>query len=118
MRQLRFLLKYLRSYIPENLPVGRADFDSFASDIIELSGPYADRDSMLYVIAGIITSLGHGKSRVSKQLFVRHMRKAAANQVASTIFLEIRQKQAEAVAKQQAEATAKLEAVNGKEAQG
>ncbi len=105
------LLNRLLSYFPTNLPVGATEFDKWSDSIIELSGPYADRDSMKYAIA---TALIHASANVGalpKNYFVVRLRKSAANQVASQVFLDIKAKHD----KQAAEATAaKLEADSGK----
>lgn len=106
---MRQFFKYLRSLLPTKLPVGTTEFESFCDDIIELSGPYADRDSMMFAIGTMILHLGPTKSAVPKAHFVRALRKTAANQVAGHFFQMIKEKQkaAEELAKQQqAEATA------------
>lgn len=86
-------LKQILSYFPQSLPVGMSQFDQFATDIIELAGPYADKDSMRWAIASQI--MHSSTSKLSKQYFVRSLRKAAANQVASQVFNDIKTKQAE-----------------------
>lgn len=103
MRQLKYYLKYIRSYFPETVPVGMTAFNRFLDDIVELAGPIADIDSMKYVISTTLIHLPQEQSVVTKQLFVRRLRKAAANQIASAVFQEI---QKNAQAKKQAEATA------------
>lgn len=100
------LAKVLTSYLPTKLPTGMTEFDNFANDIIELAGNYADEDSMKFVIATNIQHMKQTQDRVSKQFFVRVLRKAAANQIASQVFINIKAKQLEA--QKQAEATAKL----------
>ncbi len=102
---MKMLIKRLLSLIPSALPVGLQEFYIFSDDIIELSGPYADEDSMRFAIATMILHLGPQKSRISKNHFVRSLRKTAANQVAGQIFQDIKVKQQEA--QKQAEATAK-----------
>lgn len=101
------LLKQALSLIPTRLPVGLSEFNKFADDIIELSGPIADQESMRYVIATNVINLGPQRSHVAKNYFVRTMVKAAANQVASHVFQDIKIKQQEAQQKAQAEETAK-----------
>lgn len=100
------LLKQVLSYIPVRLPVGLTEFNAFADDIISLTGPIADEESMRYVIATNIINLGPQRSHVAKNYFVRTMVKGAANQVASHVFQQIKQRQLE-LQKEQAEATAK-----------
>ncbi len=110
MKQLPLPLKRILSYLPTKLPVGLTQFDAFAESIIELSGNYADTDSMKFAIASMIIHLPAGKAAVPKAFFVNSLRKSAANQVASQVFQDIKAKQAEVEAKRkQAEETAKLE---------
>lgn len=110
------ILKRLASYIPTKLPVGMSEFETWSDSIIELAGEYADRDSMKYALATNVIHLPHTKARVAKAYFVDTLRKAAANQVASAVFQEIKFKQAEAaerraaLEKQQAEVAAQSEA--------
>lgn len=101
------------SYLPSKLPVGVSQFESFANDIIELSGQYADVDSMRFAIASMIIHADHKHAALPKQYFVTRLRKSAANQVASQIFQDIKTRQEEMVLKQKAEDTALKEAVNG-----
>lgn len=109
MRQLRYLLKYVLSYLPTPLPVGTTEFNRFADQIIELSGEYADRDSMRFAIASMVIHADHKAAALSKQYFVKRLRKSAANQIASQVFQDIKQLQE----KQKAEETAKTnKAVN------
>lgn len=95
---MKLLLKRLLSYLPTQLPVGLTEFNKWADDIIELSGEFADRDSMKYAIASNLIHLPHTASRMPKNHFVKTMRKAAANQVASAVFQEIKTKQLEKAA--------------------
>lgn len=94
---MKLILKKLLSHLPTKLPVGMTEFELFADDIIELSGPYADRDSMKYAIASNVIHMKHTVDAVPKAYFVRVLRKAAANQVASAIFQDIKIKQEEAM---------------------
>lgn len=110
MNRLPVQIKRLLSYLPSKLPVGLTQFNTFADSIIELSGQYADDDSMRFAIASMIIHLPAGKATVPKAFFVNGLRKSAANQVASQVFQDVKTKQAEAQAKlKQAEETAKLE---------
>lgn len=91
------LITILLSFIPRRLPVGVTDFNKFADRIIALSGQFADRDSMTYVIADLILRLKPTDAYMSDRYFVNSMIKAAANQVASQVFHDIRTKQQEAL---------------------
>lgn len=108
---MKLLAKRLLSLFPVRLPVGMTAFHKFSDDIIELTGPIADEDSLKYVVASNILHLGAQRARVSKNYFVQTIIKTAANQVASQVFLDIKNKQQEAQ-KAQAEATAAQEKVN------
>jgi hypothetical protein len=109
-------LELALSYVPRKLPVGMSEFEVWSARIIRLSGPFADADSMKFALASQIMHLGAQKSSVPDQFFIKSMRKAAANQVASQVFQDIKLKQmaaaektkqdAEAAAQQSAEATA------------
>lgn len=101
-------LKLILSYLPSKLPVGVTEFNAFADSIIELTGPFADPDSMKWAIANNIIHLPATTSHKAKQYFVRSLRKAAANQVASFIFQDIKLKQQERAA-QEAAAAAKVD---------
>lgn len=93
MRFKMRLFKILSSYFPSKLPVGVAEFDKWANSIIYLSGHYADLDSMKFALATMIMHLGAQKASISKQYFVRSLRKTASNQVAAQIFQDIKEKQ-------------------------
>jgi len=103
---MKLTVKRLFSLIPTPLPVGMTQFEEWSESIIELSGNYADTDSLKFAMASMILHLGAQRSRVPKNHFVQSLRKVAANQVASQVFQDIKVKQQEAAAKQQAEATA------------
>lgn len=85
----------VKSYFPQKLPVGLTEFNSWAANIIEITGAFADPDSMKFAIASNILHLPPNRSSVSTQFFVRSLRKAAANQVASQVFQDIKNKQQE-----------------------
>jgi hypothetical protein len=86
-------VKRILSYLPTALPVGLTAFNQFASDIIELTGPLAEEDSLRYVVATQILNLPSTRSWKPKAYFVSCIRKAAANQVASQVFTDIKEKQ-------------------------
>lgn len=100
---MKLLLKRILSYLPTPLPVGLSEFHKWADSIIELSGEYADPDSMKQALANMIIHASPAKasdtprSHVPKQFFVKGLRKGAANQVASYVFQEIRTKQVAAL---------------------
>lgn len=96
--------------IEKPLPVGRAEFNEFADRIISLVGPIADKDSLTFVLATEILHADSKKASFTDQHFIDRLRRVAANQVASTIAYEIKEKQAaEAAVAKLAEATASTE---------
>lgn len=99
---MKLLCKRILSYIPTPLPVGLTEFHAWADSIIELAGEFADRDSLKWALASnILHYKSNSISSVPKAFFVSSLRKAAANQVASQVFTDIKEKQA----KKQAEVT-------------
>ncbi len=106
-------VKKILSYLPSPLPVGMTEFENWSNSIIELAGPIADSDSMKFVISDMIQRLGPYKaskygtmlSLVPKNHFVQGLKSAAAKQIASQVFFDIKTKQQE---QQKAEATARL----------
>lgn len=103
-KQLVRVLLQLKSYFPTKLPVGLTAFNQWSEDIITLSGPMADKDSMRFAIASILIHADSGIGALPMQYFVKRLRKSAANQVASQVFQEIKTLQAEAQKKAQEEA--------------
>jgi len=73
-----------------------SEFNTWSDRVILQSGQFADSDSMKFALASQIMHLPPQTSSVPDQYFVRSMRKAAANQVASQVFQDIKIKQQEA----------------------
>lgn len=88
-----YWLKKIASLFPTKLPVGLAEFNEWSDSIIELSGKFADEDSLKFAIASMVMHLGPQRSSVPKNYFVSSLRKTAANQVAGQVFLDIKEKQ-------------------------
>lgn len=111
MKRLNEVLELILSFLPRRLPVGMTEFDKFADRIIRLSGEFADRDSMKFAIASQVIHLGPQKAYVADRFFIKSMVKAAANQVASQAFQDIKQKQdaARKAAEEKAKAAATTE---------
>ncbi len=108
---LRRLLNKLLSYKKTKLPVGLTEFHAWADSIIDLTGKFADTDSMKWAIASQVQHLDHKVDSIPKDYFVRTLRKAAANQIAAQVFTDIKEKQLkEAEAKKLAADTASKEA--------
>lgn len=88
--KLQLIFKRILSYFPTPLPVGMAAHKKWATEIIELSGQMANEDDMRFVIATSIMHMPQTAASVPKNHFVRLLRKAAANQIASAAFQEIK----------------------------
>ena len=131
MARLKFILRYILSFLPETLPVGLTEFERWADEVHMLSGLPIDQNSAHASLANMVLHIGPRKSdqrptdRLSKQWFVHALRKGAANQVASYVFHTIKEAQQEKLKKEGAPnlkedlaqqagvATAPPEAVNG-----
>lgn len=92
--KMRRVFKRVLSYFPEPLPVGMAQFNAWANDIIELSGKYANETSLRFALATMIMHADAKFGSLSKNYFVIRLRKVAANQVAGQVFQDIKDKQA------------------------
>jgi len=111
------LINKLKSYLPTPLPKGLTEFNIWADNIIELSGKYADIDSMKWTLCNIVLSLPTTCNSKPKNHFVKVLHKAAANQVVSYAINEIKDNQkrmAEEQAKKQ-EVTASDKTTSGEE---
>lgn len=93
---MKLLLKRIASYFPTKFPVGNTAYEAWLTSIIELAGPFADKDSMDWAISNMGLHLDSKVDRKPKQYFVRCLRKAAFNQLASHKFQSIKEKQAAA----------------------
>lgn len=129
---MKRLLTRILSYLPTSLPVGVSEFESWADSVLALSGLTITRESAHQALANMIIHAGPMKgsdtprSHISKNHFVKGLRKGAANQIASHIFYELQKELEEkrksfkaeedrvaAELKQQAEATATETVANG-----
>ena len=96
---MKLLFKRLLSFIPVGLPDGMAAFELWADSIIELLPEglaNVPKDDKYFVLASAVQHLGQTQAYMPKHHFVKLMRKAAASQVASQVFLNIKAKQQEA----------------------
>ncbi len=84
-------------YVKMQLPVGLSEFEAFAARIIKKTGALADIDSMKYVLASFILHLPSGakdvESHYPDSFFVKVLKRAAAGQVVSQVFQDIKAKQ-------------------------
>ena len=86
-------IKFLFSFFPTPLPTGRTSYNQWVDDIVALGADFADRDSIEFALCSIIVHLPPDQGSKSKRFFIQTLRKAAATQVASTIFQEIKEAQ-------------------------
>lgn len=106
---MKRLLAKILSHFPTSLPIGMTEYNIWLDSIVELAGPIADVDSLKWVISNEIMRLKPGQCRVPKHLFVKLLRKYAANQLAAFKVIELKEKQQaaiEAAKVKQAEVTA------------
>lgn len=96
---MKLAMKRFLSYFPSKLPVGLPAYYEWCDSIIELSGQFADRDSMVFALSSILIHADAKYGSLPKSFFVNRLRKSAANQVASQAFQDVKQRQAEAAAK-------------------
>lgn len=89
--------RFIASFVPSAIPVGLTEYQAWAESIISLTGPIADDNSLKFAIASMVIHLDRDTAYVSKRWFVKCLRKAAANQVASAVFQDIKLKQQEAL---------------------
>lgn len=103
------------------LPVGLQEFEEWSDRIIEKAGKFADTDSLKYTLATNILHAEPGKDTYPDSWFITRLRKAAANQIASQVFQDIKAKKtAEAAFANQPKAedtTAPAVVENGQEQQ-
>jgi hypothetical protein len=102
---MKRLILILLSRFPRKLPAGMTEFEAFIERIVTQTGLIADIDSMKFALSSILIHADSKHGALPDKYFTDRLIKSAANQVASQIFQDVKQKQAEA-AKQPAEATA------------
>jgi len=77
------LLATILAYLPSKIPTGMTEFNAWLDSIVKLVGPIADDRSLKWVISNEVMRLPSGKDSVPKMLFVKVLRKFAANQLAA-----------------------------------
>lgn len=76
---------------PYPLPLGRKEFDEWSDKIIDAASvPGASRESLKFALAEMVLHTKPNESFVPLGHFVHSLRKGAANQVAHTIFQELK----------------------------
>lgn len=110
LNKIKFVALYIAAFVPTRLPIGVTEYQQWANSIIYLSG-LPDNDSIRFALASTVPHQKAEKAWVAKIKFVNLLLKAAANQVAGSIMVELKENhqkrvaEEEAAAKQQAEAT-------------
>lgn len=87
-------IERLLSYIPTKLPHGMPEFERWSSSIIGLSN-CPDNDSTRFTVAVMILHLDPSEDVKAKHFFVKKLNKAAANELANSIAMELKKKQQE-----------------------
>lgn len=90
---MKLFVKRILAYFPSRLPVGMTEFNTWADSIVELTGPLADKTSMMFALASILIHADSKHGALPKKYFVDRLIKSAANQVASQIFQDIKAEQ-------------------------
>lgn len=103
--------RQLAGLVPTAVPVGVAEFHSWADSIINTYSIPADSDSIKFALATMILHSGPKAAYRSKFEFFLMLRSGMSKQIAGAIFQEIKIKQQE-LARSQAEATAVLQAAS------
>jgi len=106
--KIRLILKRAWAYIPTSLPTGMTEYTAWLDSIVELCGPIADTASMKWVISNEVMRAAPGQDKVPKIVFVKLLRKYAANQLAGATVMAIKAEQEKMRSeeiKKQAEAT-------------
>lgn len=93
---LKKKIKQFRSFFPEKLPTGMSQFEIwFQSFVNTYDLPTVDVASIKYVLASSILSLSSTTAFKSKFYFYLIINAAAAKQLSSVVFQEIKIKQKE-----------------------
>lgn len=75
------------------LPVGMQEFETWSSRIIDKAGKFADEDSMKFALATMILHAPPDSDSYPDSYFIARLKKTAANQIASQVFTDIKEKQ-------------------------
>jgi hypothetical protein len=108
MKRIKALYAKIRSYFPSKLAVGMTEYEEWLESTVNLAGNFADKKSLDWALSTMILHAPSDKDSISKQYFVKRLRKGAANQVASQKIQDIKAAQdAQQAEQKQAEDTAK-----------
>lgn len=99
---MRKFFKVLLSYIPTKLPHGMTEFEAWSRSIIALSN-CPDNESTRFTVAVMILHMNPDEDRKAKHFFVKKLNKAAANELANGVAMELKKKQQERAEAEKAE---------------
>lgn len=106
LSKLKLLWKKFLYLFPSPLPVGMAEFESWANDILDTYG-WPRNDSFMFALAAMVINQGAAKAYRSKYYFNLVVHAAASKEVAGAVFYSMKVKQQAAIkAAKDAEATA------------
>ncbi len=78
---------------PQPLPMGRQEFEEWSDRIIALAAiPGATVDSLKFALADMVLHVKPTESFVCDGYFIHCLRKGAANEVAISVFRELKEK--------------------------
>jgi hypothetical protein len=80
------------AFLPSKLPVGKSEFERFASSILTTYG-LPDEPGYHHMIASMIQHLPNSKHMVSKRYFMKLIKKAMSNEVAFYVMRDIHENQ-------------------------
>lgn len=86
------MFKRLLSYFPTKLPHGMAEFERWSKDIISLSRA-PDNESTRFAVAVMILHMDAGEDSKPKHWFVKKLNKAACNELANKIAMDLKEAQ-------------------------
>lgn len=89
---MRKFLKVLLSYIPTKLPHGMTEFEAWSRSIIALSN-CPDNESTRFTVAVMILHMNPDEDRKAKHFFVKKLNKAACNELANKIAMDLKEAQ-------------------------
>lgn len=108
MKKLKQFIKKFKSLFPSPLPSGMTEFESYATEILELAGA-PHNDSTVHAVAVMIMHLGPLESSPPKNKIVRQIRKGMANEVAQQVFVNMQEKHRAKVKAEQEAAVASVQ---------
>jgi hypothetical protein len=87
------------------LPIGVSDFNALIDSLLDdPTCPTKDRDSVVFAVSSIIMHSGPETDEIPVEKFLKQLRAGAAKQVAHSMFMEVKQKQQDAVKKAEEDA--------------